>query len=64
MGRGHRHQGTVTLWLLLSLSTVSFVLVKSSAIIALTVLAVAATIALSAVVGRREGLLRPARALP
>jgi uncharacterized membrane protein len=52
-------KGTVTLWLLLSLSTVNFVLVKSSAIIALTVLAVAATIALSAVVGRREGLLRP-----
>lgn len=54
-------KGTLTLWLLLSLSTVSFVLVKSSAILALTVLATAATVALSAVVGRREGLLRPAR---
>ncbi|MBF4769519.1 hypothetical protein ISU10_17255 [Nocardioides agariphilus] len=55
-------KGTVTLWLLLSLSTVSFVLVKSSAILALTVLATVATITLSAVVGRREGLLRPASA--
>lgn len=54
-------KGTVTLWLLLSLSMVDFVLVKSSAIIVLTVLAVVATIAWSAVVGRREGLLRPAR---
>ena len=50
-------KGTITLWLLLSLSTVDFVLVKSSAIIALTLLAVAATVVLSAVVGRREGLL-------
>ena len=50
-------KGTITLWLLLSLSTVDFVLVKSSAIIALTLLAAAATVVLSAVVGRREGLL-------
>jgi hypothetical protein len=50
-------KGTITLWLLLSLSTVDFVLVKSSAIIALTLLATAATVVLSAVVGRREGLL-------
>jgi uncharacterized membrane protein len=56
-------KGSVTLWLLESLSTVDFVLVKSSAIIALTVLAAAATIALSAIVGRQEGLLRPARDL-
>ena len=53
-------KGSVTLWLLASLSTIHFVLVKSSAIIALTVLAAAATIALSAMVGRQEGLLRPA----
>jgi hypothetical protein len=50
-------KGTITLWLLLSLSTVDFVLVKSSAIIALTLLATGATVLLSAVVGRREGLL-------
>jgi uncharacterized membrane protein len=53
-------KGTITLWLLLSLSTVDFVLVKSSVIIALTLLAAAATVVLSAVVARREGLLRPA----
>ena len=52
-----RSRATITLWLLLSLSTVDFVLVKSSAIIALTLLAAAATVVLSAVVGRREGLL-------
>jgi uncharacterized membrane protein len=53
-------KGTITLWLLLSLSTVDFVLVKSSVIIALTLVAAAATVVLSAVVARREGLLRPA----
>jgi hypothetical protein len=53
-------KGSVTLWLLVSLSTVDFVLIKSSAIISLTVLAAAATVALSAIVGRQEGLLRPA----
>jgi hypothetical protein len=51
----------MTLWLLLSLSTVNFVVIKSTAIIALTLLAAAATIALSAVVGRQEGLLQPAQ---
>ena len=55
-------KGTVTLWLLLSLSTVSFVLVKNGAIITLTILAAVATVGLSAVVGRREGLLGPAPA--
>lgn len=49
----------VTLWLLLSLSTVTFVVIKSSAILTLTLVAVAATVALSAIVGRQEGLLRP-----
>jgi hypothetical protein len=53
-------KGSVTLWLLLSLSTVNFVLIKSSAIITLTLLAAAATVALSAVVGRQEGLLQTA----
>ena len=53
-------KGSVTLWLLLSLSTVNFVLIKSSAIISLTLLAAATTLALAAVVGRQEGLLRRA----
>ncbi|NRQ49184.1 VC0807 family protein [Aeromicrobium stalagmiti] len=50
-------KGSVTLWLLLSLSTVDFVLVKSGAIMTLTVTAVAATIVWATAVGRREGLL-------
>jgi uncharacterized membrane protein len=55
-------KGAVTLWLLTTLSTVDFVLVKSGAIITLTLLAAALTVALSVVVGRREGLLvRPVR---
>jgi uncharacterized membrane protein len=53
-------KATVTLWLLLSLSTVNFVLIKGSAIISLTLLAAVATLALSAIVGRQEGLLRRA----
>ena len=50
-------KGSVTLWLLLSQSMVSFVLIKSGAIMALTLVAAAVTVALSAVVGRQEGLL-------
>ena len=53
-------KGSVTLWLLLSLSTVNFVLIKSSAIISLTLLAAVTTLALAAIVGRQEGLLRRA----
>jgi uncharacterized membrane protein len=53
-------KGGVTLWLLLSLSTVNFVLIKGSAILTLTLVATVATVALSAIVGRQEGLLRPA----
>lgn len=53
-------KGSVTLWLLISLSTVEFVLIKGSAILTLTVLAIATTMAWSVVVARREGLL-PAR---
>jgi hypothetical protein len=52
-------KASLTLWLLVSLSTVNFVLIKGSAILALTLLAVAATIMLSAIVGRQEGLLTP-----
>jgi hypothetical protein len=50
-------KGGVTVWLLLSLSTVDFVLIKGSAVLALTLTAAAATVALSASVGRQEGLL-------
>jgi hypothetical protein len=50
-------KGSVTLWLLLSQSMVNFVLIKSGAITALTLLAAAVTVALSAIVGRQEGLL-------
>jgi len=50
-------KGSVTLWLLLSQSMVDFVVIKGGAIIALTLLAAAATVALSAIVGRQEGLL-------
>jgi intracellular septation protein A len=50
-------KGTATLWLLLTQSTVDFVVVKTSAITTLTLVAVAVTIALSARVGRREGLV-------
>jgi hypothetical protein len=49
-------KGTVTLWLLVTLSTVDFVLIKSGAIITLTLLAAAATIVWAVVVGRREGI--------
>jgi hypothetical protein len=54
-------KGSLTLWLLMSLSTVNFVLIKGSAILTLTLLATTATIALSAIVGRQEGLLRARR---
>lgn len=53
-------KGGITLWLLLSLSTASFVLIKGGAIIALTVTAVAVTIVWSVVVVRRQNLLQPA----
>ncbi|AWB90895.1 hypothetical protein C3E78_00855 [Aeromicrobium chenweiae] len=49
-------KGAVTLWLLMSLSTVEFVLVKSPVILTLTATASAVTIAWSVAVGRREGL--------
>jgi hypothetical protein len=49
----------MTLWLLLSQSLDTFVLVKSVAILAINGLAIATTIALSVAVGRKEGLLGP-----
>ena len=53
-------KGTVTFWLLSSLSTIDFVLIKGGAIIALTLTAAVVTVVWSVIVGRREGLLRPA----
>jgi len=53
-------KGATTLVLLMSQSTVDFVVIKSLAIVALTLLAALATVAMSAVVGRQEGLLRSA----
>lgn len=52
-------KATMTMWLLLSQSLETFVLVKSVAILGINGLAVAATIALAVVVGRKEGLLGP-----
>jgi len=49
-------KGSITLWLLLTLSTVDFVLIKGTVIISVTVAAATATVVWSAVVGRREGL--------
>ena len=50
-------KGTLTFCLLMSLSTVDFVLIKGSAIVTLTLLAAATTVAWSVIVARREGLL-------
>jgi uncharacterized membrane protein len=50
-------KGSITLWLLMSLSTVDFVLIKGGAIITLTLTTAAATVVWSVMVGRREGLL-------
>jgi uncharacterized membrane protein len=54
-------KGSITLWLLVSLSTVDFVLIKGGAIISLTLATATATVVWSVLVGRQEGLLRPAR---
>jgi hypothetical protein len=56
-------KGSVTLWLLVSLSTVNFVLIKGSAILTLTLAAAAATVVWSVLVARREGLF-PMSTLP
>jgi len=52
-------KGALTLWLLESQSLETFVLVKSIVVLALTGLAVVATIIAAAVVARREGLMGP-----
>jgi hypothetical protein len=53
-------KGAVTLWLLTTLSTVDFVLIKAGVILTVTLLAAATTVTWSVVVARQEGLL-PAR---
>jgi uncharacterized membrane protein len=55
-------KGSITLYLLVSLSTVDFVLIKGGAIISLTLTAAAATVVWSIMVGRQEGLFGPLRA--
>ena len=50
-------KGSATLILLETLSLVDFVLVKSVTVVALTLFGVLMTVALSVVVGRREGLV-------
>jgi hypothetical protein len=53
-------KATITFWLLETLSTVNFVLIKGGAVITLTLTAVLVTLVWSVVVGRQTGLLRPA----
>jgi hypothetical protein len=52
-------KGVVTFWLLMTLSTVSFVLIKSGAVMSLTLITVTVTVVWSIVGARREGLLPP-----
>ena len=52
-------KGAITLWLLASLSTVNFVLIKGGAIITLTLTAAVVTVVWSVIVGRQEGILPP-----
>jgi hypothetical protein len=52
-------KGSVTLWLLETLGTINFVLIKGGTIITLTLTAAVVTIVWSVIVGRQEGLLRP-----
>jgi hypothetical protein len=53
-------KATITFWLLETLSTENFVLIKGGAVITLTLTAVLVTLVRSVVVGRQTGLLRPA----
>lgn len=57
-------KATMTLWLLQSQSLETFVLVKSVSVLTINVLAAGLTIALAAVVARREGLLGPTALVP
>lgn len=51
-------KGAITLWLLVSLSTANFVLIKGGAIITLTLTAATVTVVWAVVVGRQQGLLQ------
>lgn len=57
-------KASMTLWLLQSQSLETFVLVKSVSMLAINLLAAAATIALAAAVARKEGLMGPTRLVP
>ena len=57
-------KATMTLWLLQSQTLETFVLVKSVSVLTINVLAAGLTIALAAVVARREGLLGPTALVP
>ncbi len=50
-------KGTITIWLLVSLSTVDFVLIKGAAIVTLTLTAAVVTVVWSVIVGQHGGLL-------
>jgi hypothetical protein len=52
-------KATITFWLLETLSTVNFVLIKGGAVITLTLTAVLVTLVWSVLVGRQQGLLGP-----
>lgn len=51
-------KGAITLWLLVSLSTANFILIKGGAIITLTLTAAVVTVGWSYVVVRQQGLLQ------
>lgn len=57
-------KASMTLWLLQSQSLETFVLAKSVLMLCVNVLAASSTIALAAVVARREGLIGPPRSRP
>lgn len=57
-------KATMTLWLLQSQSLETFILVKSVSMLAINVLAACATIALAALVARKEGLMGSTRLVP
>jgi hypothetical protein len=57
-------EGDITLWLLVSLSTVNFVLFKGGAILTLTLTAAVGTVVWSVTFGREEGILGSPVLLP
>lgn len=57
-------RATMTLWLLQTQSLETFVLVKGISMLVINVVAAFATIALAALVARKEGLMGPTKTLP